>query len=179
MSSIDMLESWLESLPKDIETFVDIASNGELPVEVRKQSAGVLNYLFKSVDLIPDGIDDIGFLDDVLTLRIGASLLDHGEIARENTGAAERVRALDGDMPAIRELLGEDIFRRFQNYTLALREGSARGRSTSDIVSSESTLHEVRMDVRNFASQYAPPRLDKSERTLKKLKSFLDTRLPR
>src|SRR5438045_3179256 len=33
-----------------------------------------LNYIFKSLDLIPDGIDDLGYMDDAFVLRLAAAL---------------------------------------------------------------------------------------------------------
>ena len=35
--------------------------------------AGALTYLFKSPDLIPDGIEDLGFIDDAFVFRMAAA----------------------------------------------------------------------------------------------------------
>ncbi len=36
----------------------------------RRYATAGLNYIFKSLDLIPDGIDDIGFCDDAFVIRV-------------------------------------------------------------------------------------------------------------
>jgi len=179
MTHLDTLESWLKSLPDDIKVFSDILSDERASASDRKTAAGIINYLFKSVDLIPDGIDDIGYMDDVLTLRIGAGLIEPRELERANADLAERIRAFKEDIPVIREILGEDIFERFLKYTGFLPENSSRGRSAAEIVSRPDKLSDTRMEVHTFCKEFKTPDFEKNERTLTKLRSFLDTRLPR
>jgi uncharacterized membrane protein YkvA (DUF1232 family) len=56
------------------------ALGAAIPDGARRALASGLNYVFKSVDLIPDGIDDIGYLDDAFVLRVAcAQVLAAGE----------------------------------------------------------------------------------------------------
>ena len=41
--------------------------------EAARSLVSGLNYIFKSLDLIPDGIDDLGFLDDAFVLRVACA----------------------------------------------------------------------------------------------------------
>src|SRR5262245_1073048 len=70
---LEIFAAWLRSLGQDTAALGEVVSS-KAPEGVRRQAAAGLNYLFKSLDLIPDGIDDLGFLDDAFVLRIAASL---------------------------------------------------------------------------------------------------------
>ncbi len=63
---LETFPNWLRSLGADAEAMVDALERDATPDGARRAIAGGLNYVFKSVDLIPDGIDDIGYLDDAL-----------------------------------------------------------------------------------------------------------------
>ncbi|MFH1435445.1 MAG: hypothetical protein ABIJ56_06985 [Pseudomonadota bacterium] len=179
MDNIDLVQEWLTGMADDIQGFVKLMEDDRFPAETRQKAAGVVNYLFKSIDLIPDGIDDIGFLDDVMTMRLCASGLDVGAIEPLDVELASKLKALGEDSSKIREILGEDIHRRFSRYVAGLSAGSARGRSAGEIVSLPDKLREVQMEANNFCKEYIAPQVEKSDRTLIKLKSFLDTRLPK
>jgi uncharacterized membrane protein YkvA (DUF1232 family) len=179
MNHLELLESWLKSLPDDIKPFTAILSDEGLPEEPRKLAAGVINYLFKSVDLIPDGLDDIGYLDDVLTMRLAAALLDRDAVTRAKPDLAPALERLAQDASAARDMLGEPIYGRFLDYTRDLAGGSARGRSAGEIVTNAFRLQEVLMEADNLRDEYTVPAMEKTERTLTKLRSFLDARLPR
>lgn len=179
MNHLELLESWLKRLPDDLRSYADLLSEESLPEEPRRLAAGVINYLFKSVDLIPDGLDDIGYLDDILTMRLAATLLDQDAIARAKPDLAAGIKRLSQDAAAARDMLGEPIYGRFLNYTRALTAGSARGRSAGEIVTNSFRLQEVLMEADNFRDEYTVPSFEKTERTLTKLRAFLDARLPR
>lgn len=178
MMEIGFFQQYLERLPEDLEFFVKIASIDDLPSEERAKAAGAVNYFFKSVDLIPDGIDEIGYLDDVITLRVMADWIDIDEIGKHSGELASRLKQLREDAQRIKEALGQELYTRLSGYVAALRSSSARGRSAFDIVTDSAKLQQLKMEVGNFCRDYVPPRIDTSEKTLIKLKSFLDTKLP-
>ena len=70
---LDMFPSWLRTLGEDAGargTVVQADGNDE----VKRYVTSGLNYIFKSLDLIPDGIDDLGFCDDAFVIRVAAQL---------------------------------------------------------------------------------------------------------
>src|SRR6201999_3956207 len=99
----------------------------------RQAVAGGLNYVFKSLDLIPDGIDDIGYLDDAFVLRVSAELALQDGLGELEDDKQRALNQLAGDADVVREFLGKD-FGRFLDYVKGLRKGAARGRSVNDIV---------------------------------------------
>jgi hypothetical protein len=70
---LDVFPEWLRTLGEDAGALGKIvpSQRGE---EVRRYVASGLNYIFKSLDLIPDGIDDLGFCDDAFVIRRWSSL---------------------------------------------------------------------------------------------------------
>lgn len=175
---LDTFPSWLRSLGDDAEQLGGIVSDQVVPEGPRQMLAGGLNYLFKSLDLIPDGIDDIGYLDDAFVLRVSAELAiqdDVGELEPEKLRTLNRL-ATEADI--VRDFLGKD-FLRLADYVKGLRKGAARGRSVSDIVRDESTQSAFLSDVSGFGKSYQAPSFSREEKNLVKLRAFFDAKLPR
>src|SRR4051812_10217831 len=78
---LEIFPAYLRTLGDDAGALGEIVTS-DAPEEVRRYVVAGLNYIFKSLDLIPDGIDDLGFLDDAFVLRVAASL------AAEEAGGA-------------------------------------------------------------------------------------------
>jgi len=175
---LDTFPTWLRSLGDDAEHLAALLGEKGLAAAAAQAVAGGLNYLFKSLDLIPDGIDDIGYLDDAFVLRVAADLA-----VREDTGEADaeklkNVNKLANDCDVIREFLGKD-YARLESYVQGLRKGAARGRSVDDILGDESVRSEFLSDVRGFAKSYEAPGFSREEKNLIKLKAFFDAKLPK
>jgi uncharacterized membrane protein YkvA (DUF1232 family) len=175
---LDTFPGWLRTLGDDAETLASLLEDDGLNDPARENVAGGLNYLFKSLDLIPDGIDDIGFLDDAFVVRVAADLA-----AREDTGnlAAEKLKALgelSNDCETIREFLGDD-YGRLESYVKGLRRGAARGRSVADILSDKEIRAELISDVRGFSRSYKAPSFAREDKNLIKLRAFFDAKLPK
>ncbi len=171
---LDAFGAWLRSLGEDAVRLGGVLASLEAPGGARQAAAGGLNYLFKSLDLIPDGIDDIGYLDDAFVLRVAAAQA-RGEGARE--GQAGAMRLADEDA-VVRDFLG-DAYPRLDKYVSGLRTGAARGRTVQEIIGSEAMLEEFVADVKGFASSYQPPSWSRNPKNLIKLRAFFDAKLPR
>lgn len=167
--------AWLSKLGEDAEQLSSVLSNeeGEESIPLARQSvAGGLNYLFKSLDLIPDGIDDIGYLDDAFVLRVAAR---HALSA----GAANPVLTrLGGEAKLVENFLDAN-YPRLDRYVTSLRTGAARGRTVQEVLASEKTLEDFLGDVRNFASAYSAPSFSRDPKSLIKLRAFFDAKLPK
>jgi uncharacterized membrane protein YkvA (DUF1232 family) len=171
---LDTFPTWLRSLGQDAEKLASLLNDDALPQGAREAVAGGLNYLFKSLDLIPDGIDDIGYLDDAFVMRVAADLASR----EDGGGAGEKLGDLAGDCEVIREFLAED-YARLESYVRGLKRGAARGRSVADILSDAEIRNELVSDVQGFAQSYAAPSFSREEKNLIKLKAFFDAKLPR
>jgi uncharacterized membrane protein YkvA (DUF1232 family) len=169
---LEMFPSWLRSLGEDAAA-LGLIAEGTGPEPARKYVVGALNYLFKSLDLIPDGIDDLGFLDDAFILRVAAAL------ALAETPAAKTVvlTRLADDAHAIKDFLGTD-YARLETYVRGLRKGAARGRTVDDILTDKPARDAFTSEVRSWAKAFQAPSFTRDQKTLVKMKSFLGAKLP-
>ena len=175
---LEIFPTWLRTLDEDVQTLLDILKNPAAGDEARKTLAGGVNYLFKSLDLIPDGIDDIGYLDDAFVIRIGAALATTEKLDAlpgETTAALEK---LAGEADTVKEFLGPALHKRFDTYVVHLAKGAARGRAVVDICSNDEVFKEFASDVRSFAKGYQKPAFSKDKRSLIKLRAFFEAKLP-
>lgn len=169
---LDVFPDWLKSLPKDATELAAILES-DAPASTKRFAAGALNYLFKSLDLIPDGIEDLGFLDDAFVLRVASR---------------QAAAALGADAPAvigrlaegaglIEELLGKD-YERLSRYVAALQHGAARGRTVDEIVDDATVRSAFTAELQGWAGSYQPPSFTRDDKTLVKLTAFLSAKLP-
>lgn len=169
---------WLRSLAEDGEGLVDLITHDGVPDAAKRAIVGGLNYLFKSLDLIPDGIDEIGYLDDAFVLRVASHLAIKEGLDKVEADKLKTLARLANDVDLIREFLGKD-YDRLHAYVLGLRKGAARGRSVDDIVTTPNVRSEFIDDVHGFAKSYNAPSFAREEKNLIKLRAFFDAKLPR
>lgn len=173
---LDTFPTWLKSLGDDVQAVASTLRDAELPEGARRFAAGSVNYLFKSLDLIPDGIEDIGFLDDAFVLRVSAAQAVAAGVG-DGAGAAT-LKRLASEADAVRAFLGDD-YRRLEAYTKSLSKGAARGRTVDDILGDAAVRDALISEVAGWAEAYQAPTFTRDEKTLVKLKGFLESKLPK
>jgi hypothetical protein len=119
---LEAFPGWLKSLAEDAQKLAGLLEQTGSSPAAQRSAASALNYLFKSLDLIPDGLEDLGFIDDAFVLRVAAALVPEGE--RDAAGVLGK---LAGDAGLINELLGAD-YARLERYVQKLESGSNLGR---------------------------------------------------
>ncbi len=169
---LEAFPSWLKSLADDAQSLAPLLEQPEASAEARRAAALALNYLFKSIDLIQDGLEDLGFIDDAFVLRVAAAQVSEGE--RDAAGVLAK---LAEQATLISEFLADD-YPRLERYVQKLATASARGRSVAQIVEDESVRADFVREVAQWAASYAAPSFARDARSLVKLRSFLAARLP-
>jgi len=173
---LDAFPQWIRSLADDATALAQLLSSDSLPEEARRLVAGGLNYVFKSLDLIPDGLEGLGFLDDAFVLRAAARLAAAVPGAKEADMRGVFVR-LAGEASLTSEFLGKDEDR-LVRYVRELTKGAARGRSVAEIIEDPAVRSAFLSEVHAWAKSYTAPPLARDEKNLVKLKSFLAAKLP-
>lgn len=172
---LDTFPEWLRTLSTDASELAALIGSAEIPESARRYVAGSINYLFKSLDLIPDGIEDLGFLDDAFVLRV-ASALAVAE-APDARAAAPVIARLADDAKLIAALLDKD-YPRLEAYVKGLTKGAARGRTVDEVLRDEGVRSQLLHELNGWASSYAAPTFARDEKNLVKLQSFLSAKLP-
>jgi uncharacterized membrane protein YkvA (DUF1232 family) len=175
---LELFPAWLRSLDDDAEALGAIAADTSASEAARALVAGGLNYVFKSLDLIPDGIDDIGYLDDAFVLRVAADRALHEDVSDLDPDKLRTLNRLSADAEVIHAFLGEE-YPRLDDYVVSLRKTPARGRSVKDILADEPTQRAFLADIRGFAQSYEPPAFERDEKNLVKLRAFFEAKLPK
>ena len=173
---LDAFPDWLRSLADDARALAAVLE-GEGASVAQRRSAAALNYLFKSLDLIPDGLEDLGFIDDAFVMRAAAEAIRleaEAELAQDPTGTLAR---LSSEAELVQEFLGSE-YGRLTKYVAGLEQGSARGRSVATLLSDESARADFVREVREWAESYVVPGFTRDQRNLVKLRAFLLAKLP-
>lgn len=172
---LDVFPEWLRALgPQSVE-LAEVLQAGGVPESVKRYVAGGLNYLFKSLDLIPDGIEDLGYLDDAFVLRVAAhlALADAPALAQ----AFPVLGTLAAETELVRGLLVRD-YGRLEAYVRVQSRGAARGRTVDEILEDAAVRSAFVSDVSAWAASYQAPSFTRDEKNLVKLESFLSAKLP-
>jgi uncharacterized membrane protein YkvA (DUF1232 family) len=172
---LDKFPEWLRTLSADAVDLSKVLASTTMAEGTRRYVAGGLNYLFKSLDLIPDGIEDLGFLDDAFVIRVGCALaLAETPASKDEAPVLARLAA---DSKLIAELLGKD-YARLEAYVKTLTRGTARGRTVDEILHDAGVRGAFLHEVSGWASSYETPTFSRDEKNLVKLQSFLGAKLP-
>jgi hypothetical protein len=168
---LEIFPQWLRSLGEDAAAIGEAFATSGDDGAARSLASG-LNYIFKSLDLIPDGIDDIGSLDDAFVLRVACA---HAVAARPEVreGAVQR---LSDDARAVADFLGP-VHAHLETYVRGLSKGAARGRTVEDIVTVAGVRAEFLHEVKAWAQAYQAPSFARDPKTLVKMKAFLSAKL--
>jgi uncharacterized membrane protein YkvA (DUF1232 family) len=173
---LDAFPDWLRSLADDARALASVLE-AEGSAALQRRSAAALNYLFKSLDLIPDGLEDLGFIDDAFVLRAAAEAVkldSEADLSADPTGTLTR---LASEAELVQEFLGSE-YGRLTKYVAGLEQGSARGRSVATILADESVRADFVGEVREWAESYVVPSFTRDQRNLVKLRAFLLAKLP-
>jgi len=168
---LEAFPNWLRVLGDDARAVAQLVASDTTPEAGRRALIAALNYLFKSLDLIPDGIEDLGFIDDAFVFRVAAQ---NAVAAGTSDSTLSR---LSGDVELVKDFLGSD-YARLEGYVRNLTSTAARGRTVDQIASDPAVRSEFVREVRSWADGYVAPAFQRDAKTLVKLKSFLSTKLP-
>lgn len=144
---LEIFPSWLRTLGDDAKALSKLVAT-DAPETSRRFVAAGLNYIFKSLDLIPDGIDDLGFLDDAFVVRVAARFA-----AAEGMSDATITRLAE-EAASVEEFLGVD-FPRLEAYVRGLLKGAARGRTVDDIIGDDGIRSSFVNEVEGWGTHYA------------------------
>ena len=134
MAYIDVFKSWADTIRQDIEAFKAVLESTTADAEAKKLAGGALSYMVSKMDLIPDWNEGIGVIDDVMVLRVCATLAqdqDRGKLAAASEVSFER---LVNESDKIKEFLGGPLYDKLKAYCAKLGDTKVRGRTPQQLV---------------------------------------------
>jgi uncharacterized membrane protein YkvA (DUF1232 family) len=93
MKWLDTAKTWARRIKRDVVALWIAARNGRTPTIAKITAAAVAAYALSPIDLIPDFIPVLGYLDDLVIVPLGIMLvvrLVPPELMAEYRAAAER-----------------------------------------------------------------------------------------
>ena len=168
---IEVFSLWLKTLPADVRGMASLLSPREAE-GVRSYVAAGITYLTRNLDLIPDGIEGIGYLDDAFVLRTAAALA----VEAVGVGAPHALRRLATDNDEVKSFLGSD-YARFRTNVGGLRDHVTKGRTASQIAADPSLSNGLAAEALEWCVEYKESPLQRDARELERLQTFLHSKL--
>ena len=172
---LEIFPAWLSTLGEDAAALGETIGHqaaAKTHEAARRYLVAGLNYIFKSLDLIPDGIDDLGYMDDAFVLRVAAALA----VADDASAKDGVIGRLADDAAQVKVFLGDDYLR-LETYVRGLRKGAARGRTVDDVMDEDATRATFLSEVSAWSKEYKTPSFTRDVKTLIKLRAFLSAKL--
>lgn len=170
---LDSFPAWLRTLGDDARALAALLETQDSGA-IRDGVARGLLYLVKSVDLIQDGLEELGYLDDALVLRVAAQAIEASERAADSSGLVER---LASEAALVQDFLGEDA-QRLTRFVAGLGNLSARGQNLELVLNDDGARASLAREVRSWAEHYAVPHFTRDAKNLVKVRAFLKSKLP-
>jgi uncharacterized membrane protein YkvA (DUF1232 family) len=184
-------QSWLDAMPSEVHAMSQLLELDDTPGAVRQASAEGLAYLLRSVELIPEGLEDLGYLDDLFAFRVLAERAvqaepsslqsSDGDITPQSpawldpSGTLARLAA---DAEIVAEFLGDD-YRRLTAATFASKGQRPAGARAEELISDADVRAAALAEARAWAESYRAPKLASGAEELVKIRSFFRTKLSR
>ncbi len=177
MAHIDVFRSWADTIRTDIEAFKALLESGKADAKSRELAGGALQYLVSKMDLIPDWNEGIGVIDDVMILRVAATLArDHakGELPAAAEAAFER---LANEADSIATFLGAPVYDKLKQYTAKLGETKVRNRTPAQLVEDAALRKALYTELDDELAKNVPIAITDPADAELRLKSYLTHKL--
>lgn len=178
---------WLHALGEDVLSLTHLLGSPEAAVPARLAAAQGLHGLLRLAELVPEGIEALGYLEGAFAVRVIAerALAERPEPAAGadaepvvEVAAEGLVARLAADAALVAEFLGDDL-PRFRELWLSPAASTRAGRAASDLLVDEALRHDVQREAREWAEHYHAPELGEGPEELVKVEAFFRTRLRR
>jgi uncharacterized membrane protein YkvA (DUF1232 family) len=154
---VQRMRELLVSLPYDLKVLFEAVSDENLPVEVRQMAAAAAIYCLSPSDPMPDTIGLIGFIDDVVCVRMALKrILERGgdDAKSYPTRFADEYRTLDQDLDLVNGYLGESINWIAQRIDKGAGKIRYKGKAASTYVDDEEAREFLYDEGQDFTTAY-------------------------
>lgn len=153
---IELVRTWLVSLPQDLKIAFDAMDDENLPREVRELAAGVVIYVVSPNDFIADRNDTVvSYADDALLLRLALqNAMGAGEDEQAFRGRfPELFSDLESNIGICRQVMG-DLLPWLESKVTGLRTMEYKGKKAPLYLDDEEARETLFDDSRVFGTDY-------------------------
>lgn len=149
-----MLVEWLTSLPTDIKILIEMAGDNDLDLGARSLAVGTIVYVLSPIDLIPEKVPVLGYIDDVIILHMSVAAIvgidpERGAHYREKY--PQVFESLDQHIGLLQDTLGA-LYSWIMALVERLKERRYQGRSPEDVAASENLQEELFDEAMEYAA---------------------------
>ena len=170
---------WLAGLGGEARELSALLAREDVPPSLRRFAAETLNQLLYAVDLIPEGIEGLGYLEALFGVRLQARELSEAEPDSTSADPHGSVRRFSREALLVRSFLGEEDAGRLLALARTQNEKRARGRSVAELLEVPEARSAAIEEAQSWAEHYRPSQFGSGSHDLVRLRSFLRTRVRR
>ena len=175
---IEQIKQWAAEFRVDVEAVKRVIEAEGIDVRARQFAAAALNYLVTRMDLVPDWNETIGFMDDVLVLRVYMDLAGAYQVQQGLDGDTwARVDRMIKDAIVIEDFLGEELFAKLRKHCTRLSETAVRGRRPESIVGDAGARKALYDEIHDDLARIPVATFDDPERIAVHFTSYLHHKL--
>jgi len=168
--------AWLAGLGEEARELSRLLEREDAPEALRRFGAETLNQLLHAADLIPEGIEDLGYLETLFAFRMLAREACDAEPDLSGADPGGTLARLAAESELIQSFLGAEEYLGLGAVVRGQRERRARGRTATDLLESAEARAAAAGEARSWADGYQPPSFGSGSHDLVRLLSFLRTR---
>jgi uncharacterized membrane protein YkvA (DUF1232 family) len=175
---IEQIKQWAAGFRVDVEAVKRIVEADSIDMRARIFAAAALNYLVTRMDLVPDWNETIGFMDDVLVLRVCMDLAGAYRLQQGVDGDTwARVERMIKDVVEVEDFLGEELCAKLRKHCVLLSETAVRGRLPESIAGDEGVRKALYDEIHDDLMRIPVPTFDDPERVAVHFTSYLHHKL--
>jgi uncharacterized membrane protein YkvA (DUF1232 family) len=177
VAAIETFKTWAELMRTDVDALKAVVDAPAAALPAKKLAAGALSYLVSKMDLIPDWNAGIGFVDDVMLLRIAAQLIQSHDTGELTSAADIALGRMSNEADQVAAFLGAALFEKFRAHVAKLTEQTVRGRTTGVIVDDPAARAQLWQELEAELAKAGPIVLGDPADAEVRLKAYLTHKL--
>lgn len=171
--------AWLAGLGKEARELSLLLERQDAPEALRRFGAETLNQLLHAADLIPEGIEGLGYLELLLAFRVLAREVCEAQPELAGADPSGTLARLAGEAELVQAFLGSDDYGKLATIVRGQGDRRARDRSVTDLLEVPDARSAAVAEAQSWAESYRPPSFGAGSHDLVRLLSFLRTRVRR
>ncbi len=154
---VKRMRELLVSLPYDMKVLFEAMADENLPLDARRLAASAAIYCLSPSDPMPDSMGLLGYVDDVVFLRLAYQrLVELGgeDAARYRARFPDEFNGLQADLELMQQYLGKAFDWIGQRIEKAVPKARYKGKAASTYVEDDEAREFLYEEGQNFTTQY-------------------------
>lgn len=177
-ATMEVMASWVEALPGDVEAIKALLEAEDAHREARKLAGAALCYLVTRLDLVPDWNETIGVIDDTMVVRVCMDLAAAYPPMPELADAVRvRLGRMASEVDVVKAFLGPELFVRLRRHCMRATDLSVRGHSPVRMLDDEAARAALYAEVEADLARMPVASFAQPEQIEPRLRSYLHHKL--